>query len=814
MDSLLQDLRFGARTLLRNASFASVAVVTLALGIGANAAIFSVVDAVLLRPLPWGTPDRVVTIWSRWTAFDKTWVADGEVNDYRRESHTLSAVGAWDEGAVNLSGGAEPERVSCGTVTANLFSVLGVQPALGRGFTEREDAPNGARVAILGFGLWQRRYGGDPSIVGRSIIIDGQPYEVVGVMPRDFVLPTDFQNPTPTVLWTPARWDAASTDHGSHGYYAAGRLAAGATVQQAQDELHAIAQRWTNRGLYPKEMAFDAIALPLREDVLGNVQRAVWLLFGAVGFLLLIACVNVANLLLARGETRQREIASRVALGASRSRVLRQLMTEGALLTVVSGASGLILAAVTLRLIAWWNPGTIPRLEHAAIDARMLLFTAAVALFTTVVFSLAPAVRLARTDLTDALKQGSANATIGSARRRFRSALIVAQMALAVVLLAGAGLMLRTLWSLQHIDLGFNPAGVLTLRLSLPRVSYSDAQVVNFYTRAVDEVRALPGVSAAGAARSLPLASTIGDFGLRVDGYVPPPGTNAKGDWQIVTPGYIEAMGERLVRGRPILPTDSPTSQLVALVNEEMARKYWPGHDALGGRFVIGGGPNRPWVTVVGIVKSVHHNGVAGIVKEKFYVPHTQWAVSLGNTNLIRAMTLVARTEGDPAALATPVRAAIHRIDPSLPVSDVRTMDAVVADALSTPRFTGLLLGVFAALALILSAVGIYGLLSFIVSSRTREIGIRLAIGAERSSVLGMVLRSASMLAAIGVGIGIAGALFITRALGTLLHGVAPHDPVTLGAAAVALGTVAIAASAVPAWRATRVNPVVALKSE
>ena len=813
MESLIQDLRFAVRTLLRNAGFATVAVVTLALGIGANAAIFSVVNAVLLRPLPWGAPDRVVTIWSRWTAFDKTWVSDGEVNDYRRESTTVSAIGAWDEGAVNLTGDGEPERVSSGTVTANLFPVLGVRPILGRSFTEQEDVPHGPRVVILGFGLWQRRYTGDPTIVGRSILIDGQPYQVVGVMPPEFVLPTDFQNPTPTVLWTPSRWDAASTDHGSHGYYAAARLADGATVEQARNELHAIAERWTNRGLYPKAMQFDSIVLPLRDDVLGSVRRAVWLLFGAVGFLLLIACVNVANLLLARGEARTREIAARVALGASRSRVLRQLMTEGALLAVAGGTTGVVLAAGALRLLAWWNPGHIPRLENAAVDARVLMFTAGVALATTVFFSLAPAVRLVRSDLTDAVKQGSANATIGAARQRFRSALIVAQMALAVVLLAGASLMLRTLWSLQHIDLGFNPTGVLTLRVSLPRESYDDARVVEFYSRLVGELRALPGVADAGAARALPLASTIGDFGLRVDGYVPPPGTNAKGDWQIVTPGYLEAMGERIVRGRPILPADTATSELVALVNEEMARKYWPGRDAIGGRFRIGGS-SRPWVTVVGIVKSVRHNGVAGVVKEKFYVPHAQWAASLGNTNLIRAMTLVVRTPGDPATLAAPVRETVRRLDPTLPVSDVRTMENVVADALSTPRFTGLLLGVFAALALVLSAVGIYGLLSFVVSSRTREIGIRVAIGADRSRVLGLVLRRAALLALAGIVIGTAGALLVTRALGALLHGVTAHDPLALGASAAALGLVAIAASAVPAWRATRVNPVVALKSD
>jgi putative ABC transport system permease protein len=814
MESFLQDLRFGLRTLVRNPAFSIVAVLTLTLGVGANAAIFSVVNAVLLRPLPWGEPDRIVTIWSRWTAFDKTWVSDGEVNDFRRESRTLPGIGAWGETAVNLTGDGEPERVPAAEVTASLFPVLGVQPIRGRSFTAQEDAPTGPPVVILGFGLWQRRYAGDDAIVGRSIMIDGRPYEVVGVMPSGFELPTDYGNPAPTMLWLPGQWDSASTDHGSHGYYAAARLADGVTVEQARDELHAIAERWTQRGLYPREMRYESLVVPLEADVLGSVRRAVWLLFGAVGFLLLIACANVANLLLARGEARQREMAARVALGASRRRLLRQLLTEGVALAGISAAAGLLLAAATVRVITWWNPAGIPRLADAALDGRVLLFTAGLALLTAIVFSLAPAARMFRTDLTDAIKQGSANSTAGAAGQRFRSALIVTQMALAVVLLVGAGLMIRTLWSLQHIDLGFDPSRVLTMGVSLPRASYDDAQVVNFYTRLVDEVSALPGVKNAGTARSLPLASTIGDFGLRVDGYVPPPGTHAKGDWQIATAGYIEAMGEQVVRGRTILAGDTSTSQLVGLINVEMARKYWAGRDALGGRFRVGGGEGRPWVTVVGIVKSVRHNGVAGIVKEKFYIPHTQWAVSVGSADNLRSMTLVVRTAADPAAMASSIRAVVRGLDPAIPVANVRTMDDVVSGALSTPRFTGVLLGAFAGLALALSAVGIYGLLSFLVSRRTREIGIRVAIGANRRQVVSMVMRSAAGLALAGVAIGTVAALVLTRFLGALLHGVTPQDPLTLGAAAAALCAVALAASAVPAVRATRVNPVVALKSD
>ena len=555
METFWQDLRFGGRTLLRSPGFAAIAVITLAIGIGANAAIFSVVNAVLLRPLPWSDPDRAVMIWSKWTAFDKTWVATGEVVDYRKRSRTLQDVATWSDGQVNLTGDGEPERVSAANVSANTFSTLGVQPLVGRAFTSQEDLPNGPRLVVLGFGLWNRRYSGDTSIVGRSILINGNAFEVVGIMPPGFVLPTDFRNPEPSQLWTPLQMDPASTDHGSHGLYAAGRLKDGATVREAAADLHGIAQAMTREGLYPVQMKFDTVVLSLTEEVIGSVRRSIWLLFGAVGFLLLIACANVANLLLARAEARQREIAVRSALGAGRLRVLRQLLTESLVLTGISAAMGLALAYAGVRLVAWWNPASIPRVAGAALDLRVLLFTAIVALCTSVLFSLAPALRALRVDLTDSLKDGGQSVSSGGSRQQFRNALVVVEMALAVVLLVGAGLMLRSIWALQRVPIGFDPAGVLTMRVSLPAASYaSPEQVVAFYQRLLERVRQLPGVQTAGAARLLPLGSTIGDWGLMVDGYVPPPGTGAKGDWQIVTDGYFDAIGERVVRGRGILP--------------------------------------------------------------------------------------------------------------------------------------------------------------------------------------------------------------------------------------------------------------------
>jgi putative ABC transport system permease protein len=813
VETLWQDLRFGARMLGRSPGFAAIAVLTLALGIGANAAIFSVVNAVLLRPLPWSEPDRAVMIWSKWTAFDKTWVATGEVVDYRKRSRTLQDVAVWGGGQVNLTGDGEPERLAAASVSANTFSTLGSSPIVGRTFTSEEDLPNGPRLVVLGFGLWNRRYSGNASIVGRSISINGDAYQVIGIMPPAFVLPTDFQNPEPTQLWLPLQMDPASTDHGSHGLFAAGRLKPGFTVQQAAEELSGIARAMTAEGLYPVQMQFDTVVLSLTDEVVGSVRRSIWLLFGAVGFLLLIACANVANLLLARAEARQREIAVRSALGAGGLRVLRQLLTESLVLTGASAAAGLGLAYAGVRFVSWWNPASIPRIAAATVDVRVLLFTTAVALVTSVLFGLAPALRALRVDLSESLKDGAQSASSGSARQRFRNGLVVVEMALAVVLLVGAGLMLRSLWALQRVPIGFEPSGVLTMRVSLPVAAYPQPeQVVLFYQRLLDRVRQLPGVRTAGAARLLPLGSTIGDFGLMVEGYVPAPGTGAKGDWQIVTDGYLEAMGERVIRGRGLGAQDGSDTQLVALVNEELVRRYFRGRDPLGGRMKIGGGGQRPWITIVGVVGDVRHNGITDVVKEKFYVPHTQWHKSVGNA--IRSMSLVVKTTIDPATLAGPVRQEIRALDPSLPVANVRTMQDIVAATMSSSRFTGFLLMTFAAMALVLSAIGIYGVLSYLVSRRTREIGIRLAIGAGRAQVLRLVLGRGLMLALLGVLLGLCAAFLATRFMTALLHQVSPVDPLTFVSVALVLSAVATLASLVPAWRATRVDPVVALKAE
>ncbi|HSL20468.1 MAG TPA: ABC transporter permease [Vicinamibacterales bacterium] len=810
--TLRHDLHFAARTLRRSPGFAVTAFVTLALGIGATSAMFSVFSAVLLKPLPWGHPDGAVMIWSRWTAFDKTWVATGEVVDYRRRMQTVRSVGAWADRQVNVTGDGEPERVAAAQVTANLFETLEARPALGRPFTAEEDTPNGPRVAVISFDLWQRRYGGDPGVIGRGVEIDGDGYQITGVMPRGFSLPTDYAAPERTELWVPLQMDPNSMDHGSHGLYAAARLAPGATVAQATGELQSIARAMTREGLYPEAMQFSAFAVSLRDEVVGSVRLAVLSVFGAVACLLLIACANVANLMLARAESRQREMALRTALGASRRRIVRQLVTEGVLLASVSGVFGLAIAAAAVRWLAWWNPAGIPRLAEARVDAVVAIFTFASAWLVAVLFSAAPALRVYRADLTEHLKEGGQNATAGTARQRFRAALIVAETALAVVLLVGAALMLRSLERLNRIDLGLETSDVLTMRVSVPAGKYASPEsAVTFYRDLVRRVRAIPGVRHAAAVRSLPLASTIGDFGLTIEGYAARPGQEPKGDWQIATDGYLETLGERLVRGRSIRASDDERAMLIGLVNEQLAAKYWPGQDPIGRRFRIGRSPRRPWVTVVGIVRDVRHNGVTAPVKEKFYVPHAQWHRSVGS---MRSMYLVAKGSGDVAALAPLIRREARAIDPDIPLASIRTMDEVVGAALSQPRFTGALFATFSALAVLLAAIGIYGVLSYIVTQRTREIGIRLAIGATAGAVSRGVLARGLTLAAAGVGIGAAAALLLGRAVSSLLYGVTPADPASFAGGAAVLLVVAVVASYIPARRATSVDPVIALRVE
>ena len=812
---LTQDLRLSARALRRQPGFTTVAVLTLALGLGATTAIFSVVRAALLAPLPWSDPDHRVMIWSRWVGFDKTWVSSGEVRDYRR-ARAFSAVAAWSTGQVNLTGTGSPERVGAGQGTANLFDVLGATALYGRGFRQGEDGSGtGAPVVVLSHSLWKRRYGGDPRILGQSIRIDDASYQVVGVMPEGFRLPTDFGEDfeEPTELWTPLVLDPDPNDRGNHGLYAAGALAPGATVAQAEAEVAGMAHAWTAQGLYPPQMRFEPFAISLSDEVLASARFELRLLSGATLLLLLIACANVANLLLARLESRRRELAVRVALGAGRWRLVRQLGIETVLLATAGGTLGLAFAWAGARAVAASGLAGIPRAADVHIDGTVLLFATLASAVTAVVCAVLPVLRPAAANLTDALKDGAQNATAGAGRQRLRSGLVVGEMALAVVLLVLAGLALRSLWALQQVRLGFEPAGVLTMRVALPEARYDSAErVEQFYQQLLARVRRVPGVTTAGAVRSLPLANVIGDWGLMVEGFAPTPGNSAKGDWQVATDGSFEALGEHLVAGRWFTAADRADSQPVAVVNETMAKRYWSDGNPIGRRIRMGRDADRPWITVVGIVGDQQHNGLASMVKEKFYRPHAQFAHGGGFP--VRNMTLVVRTTGDPSTVAAPVAHEIAAMDRDLPIAAVRPMTEVVASAASTPRFRGTLLGLFAALALTLAAIGIYGVLAYLVGQRTREIGIRMAIGARPGAVLRLVVGHGLWWALAGVMIGLVMAVIAGRLMAGLLYHVGPADPVTFIGVPIVLTLVALVACIVPAVRAMRVNPITALRTE
>ncbi len=816
-DGLRQDVIGGVRGLIKSPGFAAASLITLALGIGATSAIFSVVKAVLVTPLPYAEPDRRVQIFARWISFDKTWLSNQEVVDFRNMATTLTGVAGWNSGQQNLTGDGEPLRVGVGFVTANTFDVLGSRPLLGRVISAEDDAPNGPQVAVLGYPLWQARYNGDPSVIGRTLMINDVPVEVIGVMPDGFRLPTDFtaEAAEPTQLWRPIQWDPANLVRGSHGYYAAAVLAPGQTAATASAELAAIAARLTEQGAYPQEMKFTAFAVPLDDEIRGGVRPAMWLLMGAVGFLLLISCANVANLLLVRGDARVREMALRTAIGAAPDRLVRQLLTESVVLAVLGAVLGLGLAALGLRALIALDPTSLPPLAPVKLDLSVVLFTLVLGVVTTIVFGLAPALRTLRMNLVDSLREGTQQATVSGSRQRLRSVLVVAEVALAVILVVGAGLMIRSLSALGRIDLGFNPEHMLTMRLSIPAARYDTPEkVVDFYRTLMERVRAVPGVQSAGAVRVLPLATSIGDYGLDVEGYQEGPGRNAKGDWQIVTDGAFEAMGARLLRGRWFDARDLTSSQPVAVVNETLARTYWKDiNEVVGGRIRIGGRMSTPMATVVGIVADERHNGVTGIVKEKFFIPHSQWHVVTGG-NLVRNAFFVARTTGDPLAVAAAVRNEVRNLDPNIPVANIRPMTQVVATALATSRLTGFLMGVFAAIALTLAAVGIYGVLSYLVARRTQEIGIRLAIGADRVQVMAMILKQGMMLAGTGIAVGVGAAFLLSRLMQSLLYEVKPGDPGTFVVVPLVLAGVALLASLLPAFRATRVSPLIALRSE
>jgi putative ABC transport system permease protein len=816
VEDVAQDARFGFRTLRRRPGFTTVASLTLALGIGASTALFGVVKAVLLTPLPYDRPEGIAVLWSAWKGFDQTWLSYDEYEGWKSDISAFANVALFSDGSVNLTESGESERIRAGFIDKEVLPVLGVEPALGRGFTAKEDVPNGPSVILLGHDVWQRRFGADPSVVGRSIQVNGRARVVVGVMPAGFKLPLDFGATGPTLAWVPLGTSAEQNGAtpgpvfaqggGNHGFYAVARLRPGATIDQANRQLADRVAQLVRDKTYPAEMQFRAFALGVDEQVTGRLKPVLLVVFAAVGFVLLIACANVAGLLLVHGEQRRREMALRVALGAGGQRLTRQLFTETVVLAALGAGLGVLFAAGGVWLVRNFAPAALPRVGETRLDPMVLGFALAVGVLAALVAGLLPAFQARSVTPGIELRDGGRSATSGPGRLRWRQTLVAIEVALAVVLVVGAGLMIRSVTNLFAIDAGIRPDGVLTMRLSTPAAWYPDSMRVSaFHDELRRRVSALPGVKAVGLVRILPLATEMGDWGLQVEGYTPPPNQGTPGDWQVVTPGYFEAMGLRLVQGRFFDDRDQMTAPPAMIVNRRFVDLYVAGRAPLGTRVRIGGpDDNAPQYTIVGVVDNVKHNGLTREVKAQFYAPQPQFATNPGNTS--RTMTLVVRSDQDPRQLIAPVRSAIRGLDPRLPISEVRTMNEVVQQAIAAPKFAMELLGLFGVLALILSAIGIFGIVAQVVASRTQEFGIRAALGATPRNLLMLSLGSGVRQAMAGLAVGVAAALALTRTMTTMLHGVTPNDPATFTAVVVVTALVAVGASLIPARRAARTD--------
>jgi putative ABC transport system permease protein len=813
MGDLLPDLRYALRLAVKNPGFTLAAVLTLGLGIGAATAIFAMVDAVLLRPLPFRDQDRLVTVWGemkeRGQKFVEVSIQDyAEWRDRNRVLSGLALVGTNDSDAA-LTGREQPVHIRARLASDNFFQVLGAQAALGRTFVPGQDDRPGVDVVVLSQGFWQRHFGADPKIVGRQVLLDGQPNTVVGVMPRDFRYPGDVD-----------LWISLSGMYANAGlrdlriFEAVGRLKPGAALAQAREDLLRISVQVqperpaTNQG-------YTARVTPLPEEILGDTRPALLLMLGAVGLLLLIACANVAGLLLARAQARQKETALRTALGAGRGRLMRQLLTESLLLALLAAGAGLLLAWGGLRVLLAVGPADIPRLDQVGINGRMLLFTLAAALGTVALFGLAPALRTSGADLTSALKEGG-KSSAGAHTARLRSLLVAGEVALALVVLVLAGLVIRSFIALERTDLGFAPRNVLTFRLSLNTAKHPGKPAwASLFQDLLHRAENLPGVESAGLVLLRPLSGPIGwDYDFTVEGQTPQEqATNPTANHERVSPGYFRTLGIPILKGRDFAWTDSGEAQRVAIVNKSTAERFWPGQDPLGKRFHWGKAEEteQPWLTVVGVVADTRYREIEA-VRPDLYIPfmlNPHWS-----------MDLVVHTAGDPMKLARPLAEVVRSLDPDLPVANLTTMDETIAGSVARPRLRTLILGLFAALALILAAVGLYGIIAYSVAQRRREIGIRMALGADRGAVLRLVLRQGLGLTVAGLATGLAAALLLILTerssgwLGGLLYGVAPTDLLTFAVVPLLLTAVALLASLLPARRATRVDPLVALRAD
>jgi len=808
METFWQDLRFGFRQLLSKPGFAAIATLSLALGIGANTAIFSLVDAVLLRPLPFHDPDRLVMVWEEAAkiGFPRNTPAPANYVDWKAQNRVFEDMAAINWRSFNLTDEGEPEKVEAQAVTANFFPLLGVKPELGRVFTGEEDQPGRNNVAVISYGLWQRRFGGDPALMGKEILLDGQKHTVIGVTPSGFQFLSKEVG-----LWVPAAFSPQElANRGSHYLTVVARMKPGVTLREAHADVAAITQR-INRD-HPTWHGFElgSVVISLREQLAGDVRPALIVLLVAVGFVLLIACANIANLLLARGASRFREIAVRTALGAGRRRILRQLLTESVLLAVAGGLAGLLFAWSSFSFLKQIIPDNMALNTGVRIDARIFGFTLLLSLLTGIVFGLAPALQAAKIDLNEALKQSGGRTGIGVGHRRLRGALVVIEIALALVLLVGAGLLIRAFLRLRTLDIGVNPENVLTLRTMLPRNKYGELPKRDaFYRQALERARALPGVVSAGYTTAMPLTWKGGTNGFVIEGRDQGPGQDAQ--CRQISTGYMETMGVKLRQGRFFDYHDDVQSQPVAVINETMARQFWPGEGALGKRFKLGPVDSQnPWVTVVGVVGDVKEMGLEAPAKAEMFFPYQQLPRMLWNM----PRDLAVRTTGDPMSVAAAARQAVWSVDRNQPVSNVRTMNEILAEEVAQRRIGMTLLAAFAALALALASLGIYGVLSYSVAQRRQEIGVRMALGAGRKDVMRMVLADGMRLAAAGVAVGLGVSFALTRLMAGLLFGVSASDLRTLAGVTLLLTLVALVACYIPARRATKVDPMIALRYE
>jgi predicted permease len=819
LESAGQDLRYGVRTMRKSPGFAMVAVLTLALGIGASTAVFSLVSAILLKPLPFPESDRIVlpelvsppgvNIGSEYFPW-----GEKQFRMLTQDAHPFTAVGAFQSDSFNLNGANEPAFLDGYRASAGFFPALGISAALGRTFTAEEDRPGHEYEVVLSNQLWRERFGGDRGVLGRAIRLNGYAYTIIGVMPAGFVfpraeeMPSSFNFPREAQLWVPLAV-AAEPKGGPSELAVIGRLKPGVTIAQAQAAMDLVAKHAEAKDPLWKGW-FNARIVPLERQVTGDTRRPLQLMFGAVGIVLLIACSNVANLLLTRSLGRRREFTLRAALGAGRARLVRQLLTESLVIALIAGVVGILIAFAGIYFVKTFGPSNIPRLQEIALDLPVLAFTLGISLATGILFGLAPALGATRENLVTSLKEGSQRSGTSSAGSRFREVLLVSQLALALILVISAGLLTRAFLGMLGTNGGFYAERVLTFQMSLPAVPYADeSHIVTLYRNALERLRSIPGVESAGIGETVPMGGEGESTVIRLPDH---PATSQKelpfANYTIISPGYFSAIGTPLLRGRDFVESDTATSVLVAIVNAEMEKKYWPGQSAIG-KQVGPGSPRFPLATIVGVVPNVKHISLREETAPEMFVLYTQnpWPSMLN-------MRVALRTKTDPASITESVREAIHSLDPDLPLAKVATLTTLVNDSMAQPRFSMLLLTSFGMLALALASIGMYGVISYSVMQRTQEIGVRMALGAARQNVFAMVLGRGARLVSLGIGIGVVAALGVTRTMASFLFGVAPTDPLTFAGVSLLLVAVALLACYLPARRATRIDPIVALRCE